>query len=175
MAGASNGKGLTGAFEDHFLASNPNTVIASNRKAYHEYSILEKYEAGIALTGTEVKAARDGKVNLNDGWVTIDQFGEAYLFDAHITKYSHGNQMNHEEKRPRKLLLHKREIVKLTQRIQEKGLTVVALQMYFKDSWIKLEIGVARGKKAHDKRESSKERDANRDIQRAMRDRRGRD
>lgn len=147
-------------------------IISNNRKAFHEYTIGEKLEAGIALTGTEVKSARLGKVNLSEGWVHIDEFGEAYLRETHIAKYSHGTFTNHEETRPRKLLLHKHEIAKLAQKIEEKGLTVVPLKMYFKDSIIKVEIGVAKGKQLHDKRDSSREREANRDVQRAMRHRR---
>jgi SsrA-binding protein len=146
-----------------------DNIISSNRKAFHEYTIMDKYEAGIALVGTEVKSARAGKVNLSDGWVHIDANDEAFLMDAHISKYTHGNLMNHEETRPRKLLMNRKEIIKLTQKIEEKGLTVVPLKMYFKDSWIKLEIGVAKGKKAHDKRDAAKEREANRSIQRTMR------
>ena len=146
--------------------------IANNRKAFHEYTISDKLEAGVSLTGTEVKSARLGKVNLSDGWVQIDDAGQAILRDAHIAKYSHGTYANHEETRPRRLLLHKHEIVKLASKIEEKGFTVVPLRMYFKDSLIKIEIGVAKGKHLHDKRESSREREANRDVQRAMRNRR---
>ncbi len=145
------------------------TIISDNRKAFHEYSVEERLEAGIVLTGTEVKSARAGKVNLSDGWVEIDARGEAYLNDAHIGRYEPGSYMNHSEKRRRKLLLNQKELVKLTQKIDTKGYTVIPLKMYFKDQYIKVEIGVARGKKLHDKRESSKERDANRDITRALR------
>lgn len=146
-------------------------IITDNRKAFHEYIVTDRLEAGIALSGTEVKSARAGKVNLSEGWVNFDDNGEAWLLEAHIGKYSHGNIMNHEEKRPRKLLLKKREIVKLTQSTQEKGYTVLPLKMYFKDSFVKIEIGVAKGKKLHDKRETSKSKEANRDIARAMKDR----
>jgi SsrA-binding protein len=144
-------------------------IISDNRKAFHEYTIGDRYEAGIVLTGSEVKAARTGKVNLSDGWVDIDAYGECYLVDTHISKYSHGSYANHEEKRRRKLLLNKKEIAKLEDKIAEKGLTVVALKMYFKDKYIKVEIGVAKGKKLHDKRESTREREANREVNRAMR------
>jgi SsrA-binding protein len=144
-------------------------VIANNRKAFHEYIISEKVEAGIALTGTEVKSARDGKVNLTDGWVEIDENGEAFLHDAHIGKYSHGSYMNHEEKRSRKLLLNRKELIRLAERTQEKGFTIVALQMYFKDQYIKVEIGVGKGKKLHDKRDSAKAKEDNRAMARAMR------
>lgn len=145
-------------------------IITDNRKAFHEYTVSDRLEAGIALTGTEVKSARLGKVNLTDGWVDIEN-GEAFMNDAHIAKYSHGNLMNHEERRRRKLLLHKNEIAKLEERISEKGYTVLPLKMYFKDGKIKVEIGVGKGKKLHDKREATKEREANRDIARALRSR----
>jgi SsrA-binding protein len=146
-------------------------ILSNNNRAYHEYFIDDKIEAGIALTGTEVKAARTGKVNLSDGWVEITDKGEAWLREVHISRYSHGNQMNHEEKRSRRLLLHRREIAKLAEKTQEKGLTVVPLKMYFKNQFIKVEIGVAKGKKLHDKRETSKKKEADRDMQRAMRSR----
>lgn len=146
--------------------------ISNNRKAFHEFTIADKYEAGIVLTGTEVKSARAGKVNLSDGWVEIDEWGEAYLRDTHIAKYSHGNYMNHDETRPRKLLLAKKELTKLEEKVAEKGYTLIPLQMYFKDQYIKVQIGVARGKQLHDKRDATKEREANRDIARALRGRR---
>ena len=144
-------------------------IISDNRKAFFEYIIGEKFEAGLVLTGSEVKAARTGMVNLTDGWVEIDRNGEAFLVDVHISKYSHGPYANHEEKRRRKLLLKRKEIAKIEEKIAEKGLTVVALKLYFKDSYIKVEIGIAKGKKLHDKRASTKERDANREISRTMR------
>jgi SsrA-binding protein len=147
-------------------------IVSSNRKAFHEYIISDSFEAGIALTGTEVKAARVGKVNLTDGWVEINDRGEAILRDTHISKYSHGTYANHEETRPRKLLLHKKEIAKLAQKTQEKGHTVVPIKMYFKEQFVKVEIAVAKGKKLHDKREASREKDDNRAIARAMRARR---
>ncbi len=146
-------------------------IITDNRKAFHEYIVTERMEAGVVLMGTEVKSVRDGKVNLSDGWIDFDEAGEAWLREAHIGKYSHGNIMNHEERRPRKILLKKREIVKLTQATMEKGYTVLPLKMYFKDSFVKIEIGVGKGKKLHDKRETSKSKEANRDIARAMRSR----
>ncbi len=124
------------------------------------------------MTGTEVKSVREAKVNLTDGWVSITAQGEAMLLDVHIGHYSHGTYANHFEKRPRKLLLHKHEIAKLEEKISEKGLTVVPLKLYFVGSFVKVEIGVAKGKKLHDKREASKERDSNKEIQRAMRSRR---
>ncbi len=144
-------------------------IIASNRKAFHEYSVEDTVEAGIVLTGTEVKSARAGKVNLTDGWVEINDQGEAILNSVHITKYSHGSYMNHEEQRPRKLLLHRREIAKLMKKIEEKGFTLIPLKVYFKGQFIKVELGLAKGKKLHDKRDSAKTAEANRAIARAMR------
>lgn len=144
--------------------------IANNRKAFHEYTISDKVEAGIVLTGTEVKAARTGKVSLTDGWVDFAS-GEAYLRDAHIAKYSHGTYANHEEMRPRKLLLKQSELARLASKVEEKGCTVVPLRLYFKNQYLKLEIGVGKGKKLHDKRDATKEREANREMQRAMRHR----
>jgi SsrA-binding protein len=143
-------------------------MIASNRRATHEYSIGEVFEAGLVLTGTEVKSARNGKVNLSDGWVTISDAGEAYLQNAHISRYTHGSYMNHHETRPRKLLLKRKELNKLAEKTQEKGLTIVPLKMYFHGQYLKIEIGVAKGKKLHDKRESAKTKEADRDISRAM-------
>jgi SsrA-binding protein len=146
-------------------------IISNNRKAFHEYKIGDTWEAGIVLTGTEVKSLRAGKCNLGDGWVDIDGRGEAWLRDAQITPYSHGTHANHLEKRSRKLLLHKAELLKIARQIEEKGLTIIPLKIYFKDSRVKVEIAVARGKQAHDKRESTKTREANRDMARALRTR----
>ncbi len=146
-------------------------VITTHRRAYHEYSITDRFEAGIVMTGTEVKAARMGKVNLNESWVDFDERGEAYLRDAHISKYSHGSYSNHPETRARKLLLHHQELEKLQERVQQKGMTIIPLRIYFKDQWIKVEIGVAKGKKLHDKREDTQKKEANRAIERAMRSR----
>ena len=142
-------------------------IISKNRKARHEYQILDKYEAGISLLGTEVKALRAAKVNLGDGWIDVRE-DRATLCDTHIGHYEHGNIMNHEEKRRRPLLLNKREIIKLNKLVQEKGMTIVPLAIYFKGSFIKLEIGVGRGKNQRDKRQDSKKRDAERSIRRAM-------
>jgi len=149
-----------------------NKIITNNRKAFHEYTVSDRYEAGLVLSGTEVKSARTGKVNLNDGWIDINVYGEAYLHDAHIAKYSHGSHMNHEETRPRKLLLHRKELIKLEAKTQEKGFTIIPLKMYFKGQHIKLEIGVAKGKKLHDKRDSAAAKEASRSIERAMKQRR---
>ncbi len=142
-------------------------LIASNRKAFHDYHVLDKLEAGIALTGTEVKSLREGAVNLKDSYITVKN-GEAFLFGAHISPYSHGNLQNHDPERTRKLLLHRREIDKLETQVTEKGLTVVPLKLYFKGGRVKAEIGVVRGKKLFDKRESEKRREADREAAAAM-------
>jgi SsrA-binding protein len=143
-------------------------VVARNRRARHEYELLEKVEAGLMLTGTEVKSLRQGKANLEDAYAEIDR-GEAWLLGCDIPEYLQGNRMNHEPKRRRKLLLHRREIDKLGSRGAEKGLTIVPLQLYFKKGLAKVEIAIARGKKLYDKRESMKQRDAKRDIHRELR------
>ena len=142
-------------------------VLASNRKAFHNYHISDKFEAGVALTGPEVKSLRAGKANLTDGWVDIDGWSIT-LKDVHISPYSHGNRENPPEKRDRQLLMHKREIAKLGREINEKGLTVVPTKIYFKGRYIKVEIALAKGKKQFDKRESAKKQDANRAMARAM-------
>jgi len=142
-------------------------LIASNKKALHDYFVLQKLEAGIELTGTEVKSLRDGKANLKDSYVAIER-GEAYLIGTHISPYSHGNLANHDPERKRRLLLHKREIEKLHEQIQEKGLTVVPLRLYFKSGRVKTEIAVVRGKKLYDKRETEKRREQEREAAAAM-------
>src|SRR6266498_3154880 len=142
-------------------------LIASNKKAYHDYFVLQKLEAGLELTGTEVKSLRNGKANLKDSYVMI-KGDEAFLLGAHISPYSHGNLQNHDPERPRKLLLHKREIEKLHVQIVEKGLTIVPLRLYFKKSRVKVEIAVVRGKKQYDKRETEKRREADREAAAAM-------
>ena len=143
-------------------------VVARNRKARHEYDLLEKVEAGIALTGTEVKSLRNGKVNLEDAYAEIDK-GEAWLLGCDIPEYLQANRTNHVPKRPRKLLLHRREIDKLAAKSGEKGLTLVPLSIYFKQGMAKVEISVAKGRKLYDKREAIKKQDAKRDIDRALR------
>lgn len=148
--------------------SNPaEKLIASNKKAFHEYFVLQKFEAGIELTGTEVKSLRDAAANLKDSYV-IFKNGEAFLFGAHISPYAHGNRENHQPERTRKLLLHRREIEKLHEQVQEKGLTVVPLRLYFRGSRVKIEVGVVRGKKLYDKRESEKKRELDREAASAM-------
>ncbi len=142
-------------------------VIASNRKARHDYSILDVYEAGLVLTGTEVKSLRAGRVSLVDGFATIDD-GEVYLRGVHIPEYTEGTWTNHEPRRVRKLLLHREEIVRLIGKVKEGGLTIVPLQMYFSDGRAKVEIALARGKKAYDKRQDMAKRDANREVAKAL-------
>ena len=146
-------------------------VVATNKKAFHDYFILEKMEAGICLLGTEVKAIREGRLNLKDGYAMV-QSGEAFLFNCHISPYSHGNRENHDPTRSRKLLLHQREIRKLIGKTQEKGLTLVPLRVYFKRGKIKVELGVARGKKLIDKRETERRKEADREAIAAMNRRR---
>ena len=143
-------------------------VVATNRKAFHDYSIEEKLEAGIVLKGTEVKSLRDGKVNLRDSYASVEH-GEAILHNCHISPYSHGNLMNHDPLRPRKLLLHRKEINKLLGKTQQKGLTIVPLRIYFsKRGQAKVEIALAKGKKQYDRREAIKSREAGREVERAM-------
>jgi len=146
-------------------------VVATNKKAFHDYFILEKIEAGIVLLGTEVKAIREGRLNLKDSYAIV-QAGEAFLFNCHISPYSHGNRENHDPTRSRKLLLHMKEIRKLIGKTQEKGLTVVPLRVYLKRGRIKVELGVARGKKLIDKRETERRKEADREARAAMKHRR---
>jgi SsrA-binding protein len=142
-------------------------VVCQNRKAYHDYHIDETVESGIALLGTEVKSLREGKVNLKDSYVII-KGGEVFLLNCHISPYSHGNIMNHDPLRTRKLLLHKKEISRLSGKVIAKGYTLIPLKLYFKDSFAKVEIGLAKGKKLFEKRDTIKEREARREIERAM-------
>ncbi len=142
-------------------------VIADNRKAFHDYFIEEKYEAGVVLFGTEVKSARAGKINLKDSYVQVKD-NELWLLGAHISPYEQGNRSNKDPLRPRKLLMHRREIVRLYSILKQEGLTLVPTRCYFKDGKIKLEIGLARGKKNYDKRDSLQERDAKRNIERTL-------
>ena len=142
-------------------------VIATNRKARHDYTILDTYEAGMVLTGTEVKSLRAGRASLVDAFATIDD-GEVFLRGVHIPEYTQGTWTNHEPRRVRKLLLHRGEIVRLIGKVKEGGLTLVPLQLYFSDGRAKVELALARGKKAYDKRQDLAKRDANREITRAM-------
>ncbi len=146
-------------------------LLANNRKAFHEYFILEKLEAGIALLGTEVKSVREARINLRESYAAIKE-GEAYLFNCHISPYSHGNRENHDPLRKRKLLLHAREIRKLIGKTQEKGLTLVPLRVYLKRGRIKVELGVARGKKLYDKRETERRKEVDRETRTAVKQRR---
>lgn len=145
--------------------------IADNRRARHDYHLLEKLEAGIALTGTEIKSLRDGQVTLQRAFAELRE-GEAYLVGAHISEYAQGNLQNHDPDRDRKLLLHRKEIDSLLGKTRERGLTLVPTRMYFKDGRVKVEIALARGKEARDKRRDLVERDAQRQIERALKDRR---
>ena len=145
-------------------------VLAANRAAFHEYHISDKYEAGIALTGTEVKSAMGGRVQLKESYVAVRD-GEAWLFNAHISPYSHGNRANHEPLRTRKLLLHKREIGRLEEATAKQGMTLGATRVYLKNGRIKLEVGVARGKKMYDKRETELRRTIDRETQAQLKER----
>ncbi|MBC7242003.1 MAG: SsrA-binding protein SmpB [Anaerolineae bacterium] len=144
-------------------------VIATNRKAYHDYHLEQTFEAGIALTGSEIKSVRAGRVNLRDSFVLIRN-GEAWLVDAHIAQYEQASRDNHEPKRDRKLLLHKQEIARLASRVQEKGYTIVPLRMYLKGNLAKVEIALARGKRLYDKREAIAQRDSEREMEREWRE-----
>jgi SsrA-binding protein len=146
-------------------------AVVTNRKAYHEYFIEDKFEAGIMLQGTEVKSLRDGRVNLQDSYASV-KGNEVFLHHCHISPYSHGNLMNHEPLRTRKLLLHRKEINKLLGKTQQQGLTLIPLRIYFsKRGLAKVELGLAKGKKQHDRRDSIKKREAGREVERAMKER----
>jgi len=142
-------------------------TVANNKRARHDFEIVEVYEAGIALVGTEVKSIRQGRANLSDSFARVDD-GELWLYNCNISPYDHGNRFNHEPLRKRKLLMHAREILKLKQRVQEKGLTLVPLKMFFKGNLCKLDIAVARGKQLYDKRESIAKKDNKRQLDRLM-------
>ena len=152
--------------------SEGEKIITINRRARHDYFIEESIEAGLVLTGSEVKSLRAGKANLKDSYARIDR-GEAWLSNAHISEYNPAAQFGHEPTRKRKLLLHAREINRLTGKVKEKGLTLIPLRMYFKNGRAKVELGLGRGKKQYDKRESIKARESDREMDRALR--RGRD
>ena len=151
-------------------SQKPETAktITVNRKAGYDYELLERFEAGIALTGTEIKSIREGRVNLREAYVRV-QGGEAYLLNCHIAQYQAGSYQNHEPTRPRKLLLHKDEIRRLAQHTEQKGLTIVPTRMYYSRGRAKVELAVARGKKSYDKRAAIADRDAQRQIARALR------
>jgi SsrA-binding protein len=145
-------------------------VIADNRKAFHDYHIIDKWEAGLALLGTEVKAIREGRVNLRDSYARIEN-GEVWLMNVHISPYSHTGYAFHEEKRQRKLLLHTDEIRKLTGQVALKGLTLVPLQMYFKKGRVKIALALVKGKQEHDKRETIRKREVDRETRAAVKER----
>jgi SsrA-binding protein len=144
--------------------------IAENRKAFHDYHILETFEAGIALLGTEVKGIREGQANLRDSFARVDK-GEVWLFNVHINPYSHRGYVDHDPKRKRRLLLHKYEIRKLIGKTVEKGLTLVPTKMYFKNGKVKVSLALARGKEAHDKRETLRRREVDRETRAAVKER----
>jgi SsrA-binding protein len=146
-------------------------LIAENRRARHDYHLLERQEAGVVLTGTEVKSLREGRASLGQAYAEVRD-GEAWLLGAEIATYDHGNRANHEPARPRKLLLHRREIDRLYGQVREKGLTLVPTRLYFKNGRVKVELALARGKDVRDKRRTLTERDAKRQIERAMKGRR---
>jgi SsrA-binding protein len=145
--------------------------IAENRKAFHDYHLLDTFEAGVALLGTEVKAIREGRVNLRDSFARVDN-GEVFLYNVHISPYSHRGYADHEPLRRRKLLLHRHEILKLIGKTVEKGMTLVPVRMYFKHGRVKVAVGLAKGKKEYDKRETIKRREADRETRAAIKSRR---
>ena len=145
-------------------------LIADNRKAYHDYHILETFEAGIALLGTEVKGIREGRANLRDSFARVEG-GEVWMFNVHINPYSHRGYVDHDPKRKRRLLLHKHEIRKLIGKTVEKGLTLVPTRLYFKNGKIKVSLALAKGKQAHDKRETIKRREVDRETRAAVKER----
>ena len=156
--------------EDMAEEKKGTKIIADNRKARHDYFVIETYEAGIELFGTEVKSLRAGGVNLKDSYCEIDG-GEMFALGIHISPYEQGNIFNRDPLRPKKLLMHKREIMKLTGLVSREGYTLVPLSLYFKGSRVKMALGLCKGKKLYDKRDSIAKRDANRDIERAMKSR----
>jgi SsrA-binding protein len=142
-------------------------VIADNRKAFHDYHVLDTWEAGLALLGTEVKAIREGRVNLRDSFARLDR-GEVWLMNVHISPYSHTGYAHHDERRQRKILLHRHEIQKLAGQVNQKGLTLVPLQMYFKNGRVKVALALVKGKQAHDKRETIRRREIDRETRAAV-------
>lgn len=152
------------------MAKTETKTIAVNRKARHDYFVEESYEAGIELLGTEVKSLRAGGVNLRDSWCDIHN-GELFIMQMHISPYDHGNIFNRDPVRPRKLLMHKREIWQLDSTLAQQGLTLIPLSLYFKGSKVKVQVGLCKGKKLYDKRADIATRDAKRDIDRAMKER----
>lgn len=145
-------------------------VVSTNRKAYHDYSIEDTVEAGLVLIGSEIKSVRAGQVNLRDSYATIDDNGEVWMLGVHIAPYDPASRFGHEPRRPRKLLLHKRQIARLTSRVQEKGYTLVPLRMYLRGNLAKVELALARGKRQYDKRETIAKREDERRVRRALRE-----
>lgn len=142
-------------------------IITTNRKAFHDYIVFEKYVAGIVLAGTEVKSIRKNGVNLKDSFCSFDSNVELFLYKAHISPYEHGNRYNHEPERIRKLLLNKRELLKISQKVKKEGYTIVPLEMFFMQGLVKIEIALVKGKKLHDKREDLTKKDQKREMERA--------
>jgi SsrA-binding protein len=151
-------------------AAKKSSMVANNKKAYHEYTVLETLKAGIVLTGTEIKSIRGGKVSMSDAHARIEK-GEVFLYGLQISPYEQGTVYNHQPDRVRKLLLTKQEIRKLIGKTKESGLTLIPLKIYFERCWVKVDLGLCKGKKLHDKRESISERDAKREIERSMKSR----
>jgi SsrA-binding protein len=152
------------------MADNERTkLVVENRKAYHEYTIEERLESGIELAGTEVKSIRQGKVNMGDSYAAVDN-GELWLYDLHISPYEQGNRFNKDPLRPRRLLMHKREILRLFNIVRQEGLTLIPTRLYFKNGRVKVEISVARGKKLYDKRDAMARRQAGREIEKKMKE-----
>ncbi|MCO6449790.1 MAG: SsrA-binding protein SmpB [Caldilineales bacterium] len=149
------------------MTDESTRVVATNRKAYHDYEVVESIEAGIVLTGTEIKSIRAGKVNLRDGFAVIRD-GEVWLLNVHIAPYTHGNRENHEPRRERKLLLHRREIERLFAKVQERGWTLAPLNMHLRRNRAKVELGLVRGKRQYDKRQAIARRDVQRDLDRTL-------
>ena len=145
-------------------------IAAQNRKAYHDYFVEDRYEAGIELFGTEVKSIRAGTLNLKDSFC-VAKDGEVYAYSFHISPYDHGNIFNRDSKRPRRLLMHKREIMRLFGKVKQDGYSLIPLSVYFKGSRVKVKVGLCKGKKLYDKRQAAAERDAKRQIDRAMKER----
>ena len=160
----------TGTTQSQADGRRNDRVVTSNRRAFHDYHVLETLEAGIALTGTEIKSIRDGKATIGEAYARIEN-DELWLIGAHISPYRHGNRANHDPDRPRKLLVHKAEIRRLRAAIEQKGMTLVPLRLVLKRGRAKLDLGVVRGKTLYDKRASEGEREARRDVERALRDR----
>jgi len=149
------------------LSTNAVKTVATNRKARHDYHIDDTFEAGMVLTGTEIKSVRAGHVTLRDSYATVKE-GELWLLNVHIAPYDQGTYANHEPRRPRKLLMHRREINRITGKLQEKGFTLIPLRLYLKNNLAKVELGLARGKKQYDKRDALRQRETRREIDRAV-------